>query len=67
MNNDPFFQEHKSVLAYGFVANTPELMFSVLQQLAERLAREGASAESQQLLARVWRPQNPLLEKISQL
>lgn len=60
-NADPFLQRHPPVSVTGWRASTPAELFAVLAALAERLSREDASPDAQQLLARVWRVNNPLL------
>ena len=64
MNSDPYLAEQKLVNPYsGFKATTVQELFNVLAT-ASRLADEKGDSDMVQLLARVWRPNSPLLHSL---
>lgn len=64
--NDPAQREYLTVPYSGWSAQTPYDLFAVLHQLMGHLGKRH-DGDGQQLLARVWRVNSPLLKKIDAL
>lgn len=64
MSNDPFFAERTAPNPhYGYAATTVQDLYDLLGEIS-RLASEKEDGNLAQLVARVWRPNNPLLHSI---
>ena len=62
---DPFLREYFRVPSVGWVATTTDEAFAVLATLARHLQSVN-DEEGQQLLARLWRLNNPVIAHIEQ-